>query len=48
MILKNRWKLEGRKTISIPNENFHLRNIDKVIFLVISISIGTKILLNNK
>ena len=29
---KIRWKLEDRKTISIPNENFHLRNIDKVIF----------------
>ena len=27
---KIRWRLEGRKIISIPNENFHLKNIDKV------------------
>lgn len=27
---KIRWKLEGRKIISIPNENFHLKNIDKI------------------
>ena len=27
---KIRWKLEGRKIICIPNENFHLKNIDKI------------------
>ena len=27
---KIRWKLEGRKIISIPNENFHLKNINKI------------------
>lgn len=27
---KIRWKLEGRRIISIPNENFYLKNIDKI------------------